>query len=395
MAARCYPPRTFSNPMPSPIQTQMSFRLFGAIVASLALLLVSAPARANKLRDLADVAGARDNQLVGYGIVSGLNGTGDDDFTVPFAGQSILSLLRRLGVQVDTTQLQQMRLRNAAAVVVTADLPAFEKAGARIDVTVSSIGNARSLMGGVLIQTVLKGPDQRVYAVAQGSLLVGGFDARGNSGTSIRSGVTTAGRIAEGAIVEREVPTSLVNGGALRLELRTPGFTVAARIAEAVNAKLGAPVATPLDGGVVSVQVPAAYNAKTVELVALLEDVEVSPVRRARVVINERTGTIVAGGDVRLSPVAVVHGNLTIVVKETPQASQPVAPFGQGTTVVVPKTEIETNEGSRTIAYVPAAPTLSDVASALGTLGLPARELASVLEALRSAGALEAEVVIQ
>jgi flagellar P-ring protein precursor FlgI len=368
-------------------------RLLTALLASLALALLPTPARADKLRDLVDVEGARENQLIGYGLVSGLAGTGDD-FTVPFAGQSILSLLRRLGVQVDPTQLQQMRLRNVAAVVVTANLPAFSKPGTRIDVTVSSIGNARSLLGGVLVQTVLKGPDQHVYAVAQGSMLVGGLEARGNSGSSIRSGITTAGRIAEGAIVEREVPTILINGGALRLELRTPGFTVAARIAEAVNKKLGAAVATPQDGGAVLVQVPAAYGGKTVELVAVLEDLEVVPVRRARVVINERTGTIVAGGDVRLSPVAIVHGNLTIVVKETPQASQPAA-FGGGTTVVVPKTEIETNEGNRNIVYVPAAPTLSDVTSALGTLGLPPRELASVLEALRAAGALEAEVVVQ
>ena len=364
-----------------------------AFLVFIALALLPALARADKLRELVEVEGARDNQLIGYGIVSGMAGTGDD-FTVPFAGQSILSLLRRLGVQVDTTQLQQMRLRNAAAVVVTANMPAFSKPGTKIDVTVSSIGNARSLVGGVLIQTVLKGPDQHVYAVAQGSLLVGGIDARGNSGTSIRSGVVTAGRIAEGAIVEREIPTNLVTGGALRLQLRTPGFSVAARIAQAVNAKLGPTAANPTDGGAVSVQIPADYVGKTVQLVALLEDLEVVPIRRARVVINERTGTIVAGGDVRLSPVAVVHGNLTIVVKETPQASQPGA-FAQGTTVVVPHTEIETNEGSRSVMYVPAAPTLSDVTSALATLGLPPRELASVLEALRAAGALEAEVVIQ
>jgi flagellar P-ring protein precursor FlgI len=368
--------------------------IYSAFVLTIALLCVPRTAHADRLRDLVDVAGARDNQLIGYGIVGGVAGTGDD-FTVPFAGQSLLSLLRRLGVQVDTTQLQQMRLRNAAAVIVTATLPPFAKPGTKIDVTVASIGNARSLSGGVLVQTVLKGPDQQAYAVAQGSLLVGGFEARGQTGSSIRAGVTTAGIIAEGAIVEREVPTSLLSNGALRLELRTPGFTVAARVAEAINTKLGAGAASPQDGGAVLVKVPADYTTRIVELVAILEDLEVVPVRRARVVINERTGTIVAGGDVRLAPVAVVHGNLTIVVKETPHASQPTAPFGAGTTVVVPKTEIETNEGNRTVAYMPAAPTLSDVASALGTLGLSPRELGSVLEALRAAGALEAEVIIQ
>jgi flagellar P-ring protein precursor FlgI len=365
-----------------------------AIASALVLCLLAGTARAEKLRDLVLVSGARDNQLIGYGIVSGLSGTGDD-FTVPFAGQSILSLLRRLGVQVDPTQVQQMRLKNAAAVVVTAVLPPFSKSGTNIDVTVSSIGNARSLSGGVLLQTVLKGPDQRVYAVAQGSLLVGGFNARGASGSSINTGQTTAGRIVEGAIVEREVPTVLLADGALRLDLRSPGFTVASRIADAINGKLGAGTAAPLDGGRVTVKVPGEYATRIIELVALLEDLEVTPVRPARVVINERTGTIVAGGDVRLSPVAVVHGNLTIVVKETPRASQPIAPAGGATTVVVPGTEIEANEERQSVRYVPAAPTLADVASALGALGLSPRELASVLDALRGAGALEAEVVVQ
>jgi flagellar P-ring protein precursor FlgI len=362
-------------------------------VLALALLLSPRAARADKIRDLVEVAGARDNQLVGYGIVSGLSGTGDD-FTVPFAGQSILSLLRRLGVQVDPTQLQQMRLRNAGAVVVTATLPPFAKPGTKIDVTVSSIGNARSLSGGVLVQMVLKGPDQHAYAVAQGSLLVGGFGARGATGSSVSVGVSTAGRIPEGAIVEREVAAELMINGLLRLELRNPGFTVASRIAQAVNTKLGPGTATPQDAGDVTVKVPAEYSKKVVDLIAVLEDLEVVPVRRARVVINERTGTIVAGGDVRLSPVAVVHGTLTIVVKEAPRAAQP-APFGGGTTVVVPKTEIQADEGNRALTYVPAAPTLADVTSALRTLGLSPRELGSVLQALRSAGALEAEVVIQ
>src|SRR5580704_8702302 len=196
----------------------MRLPFFAAVPAVLGLAFWPAAARAEKLRDLIEIEGARENQLIGYGIVGGVAGTGDD-FTVPFAGQSLLSLLRRLGVQVDATQLQQMRLRNAAAVIVTATLPPFAKPGMKIDVTVASIGNARSLSGGVLVQTVLKGPDQQAYAVAQGSLLVGGFDARGQTGSSIRAGVTTAGRITEGAIVEREVPTSLLSNGALRLEL--------------------------------------------------------------------------------------------------------------------------------------------------------------------------------
>jgi flagellar P-ring protein FlgI len=370
------------------------FSFLVTLSVAFAVLSGSRTARADRLRDIADVAGARENQLVGYGIVTGLAGTGDDA-SVPFAGQSTLSLLRRLGIQVDPKQL---RLKNVAAVIVTATLPAFAKPGTKIDVTVSSIGNAKSLSGGTLIQSVLKGADQKTYAVAQGGVLVGGFEARGASGSSTKSGSTTAGRVPEGALVEREVLTTLVEGGLLKWELRTPGFAVAQRIAEAIEKKLGPGTAKAPDGGVVVVKVPAAYDGKVVELVSVLEELDVTVVRRARVVINERTGTIVAGGDVRLSPAAVVHGSLTIVVKETPAASQPKAPVlgsAAGTTVVVPKSEIQTSEGNRNLAYVPGAATLADVATALGKLGLSPRELTSVLQALRGAGVLEAELVIQ
>jgi flagellar P-ring protein precursor FlgI len=350
----------------------------------------STPAAADRLRDLTDLAGARDNQLVGFGLVTGLSGTGDD-VTVPFAQQAVISMMRRLGIQVPQ---QQIMLRNVAAVTVTATLPPFAKPGTKIDVTVSSIGNARSLSGGVLVQTVLKGADQHSYAVAQGSLLIGGFEAHGSSGSSLRSGTTTTGRVPAGALVEREVPATLVNDGALRLELRNPGFTVASRVAAAVNKKFDGS-ANAIDGGVVSVKIPEPYTSRLVDFVAELEDIEVTPLRAAKVVINERTGTIVAGGDVRLAPVAVVHGSLTIVVKETPTVSQPTAPLTRGTTVVAPRTDIDATEGQRSMVYVPAAPTLADVASALGTLGLSPREMASVLQALRGAGALEAEVVIE
>lgn len=356
-----------------------------------ALVGLARPARAEKLRDLTELAGARENQLVGYGVVTGLGGTGDD-VSAPFAAQSMLALLRRLGVQIDAGQL---RLRNVAAVVVTATLPAFSKQGTKIDITVSSMGNARSLSGGVLVHTLLKGADQKTYAVAQGSLVFGGFAVRGASGTSVSSGSVTTGRIAEGAIVEREVPAPIVTDDHLQLSLRNPSFTLAARIAIAVNQKLGEELATAADGGSVTVRIPSAFDHKTVELVAALEDVDVATVHRARVVVNERTGTIVAGGDVRLAPVAVVHGNLTIVVKETPTVSQPVAPFGTGTTQVVPRTDVTAQDGDGTVRYLPEAPTLADVASALGALGLSPRELTSVLEALRTAGALEAEVVVQ
>jgi flagellar P-ring protein precursor FlgI len=365
-------------------------RLF-ILITILATLLWAPQARADHLRDLVDVAGSRENQLVGFGIVTGLAGTGDD-LTVPFAQQAVLSMLRRLGVQISP---DQFRLRNVAAVTVTATLPGFARAGTKIDVTVSSVGNARSLSGGVLVQTTLKGSDQKAYAVAQGSLVVGGFEAKGASGSSVKSGATTTGRIPEGAIVEREIAATIVTGGALHLELRVPGFTVASRVAEVVNKKFGDGVATAPDGGTVVVKLPKEFDKREVDFVAALEELEVVPLRRARVVINERTGTIVAGGDVRLSPAAVVHGSLTIVVKETPTASQPTAPLTNGTTVVTQRTEIAANEGNRSLVYVPAAPTLSDVASALSSLGLSPREMGSVLQALRGAGALEAEVVIE
>ena len=368
-------------------------RILQLISALIVIAGVFAPttARAEKLRDLCDVSGARDNQLVGYGIVTGLTGTGDDT-SVPFTAQSVLSLLRRLGLQVTPTQL---RLKNVAAVMVTATLPPFAKAGTKIDINVSSVGNARSLVGGVLVQAVLKGPDQKTYAVGQGSLVVGGFEAHGASGSSVKSNTTTSARIPEGAIVEREVAATLVTNGTMKLELRIPGFTVAARVSEAVNKKFGANASNALDAGSVLIHIPAEFTNKIVDLIASLEEIDVTPVRRARVVINERTGTIVAGGDVRLSPAAVVHGGLTIVVKETPAVSQPTAAFGKGTTVVVPQTDIQTSEGDKSVTFVPAQPSLSDVASALGSLGLSPRELASVLEALRAAGALEAEVVVQ
>jgi flagellar P-ring protein precursor FlgI len=369
----------------------MPHRSFLVLLLAGLALFSPTPARADKLRDLTEVAGARDNQLLGYGIVTGLNGTGDD-ITSPMAVQSVLSMLRRLGVQVDAKQLV---MRNVAAVVVTTNIGAFARTGTKLDVTVSSIGNAKSLSGGVLVQTLLKGADQKTYAVAQGNVVTGGFKAGGQSGSSVSAGSTTAGRVPEGAIVEREIPTTIVTDGLLRLSLRKPGFSTAASMAAAIDKRFGAGTARAEDGGTVVVKVPAAYAKKPVELVAGLEDLEVETVRRARVVISERTQTIVAGGDVRLAPAVVVHGGLTIIVKETPQVSQPTAPLGGGTTVVAPRTQVDVNEGQKTVRVMPRAATLADVASALSALGISPRELASVLEALRTAGALEAEVVVQ
>jgi flagellar P-ring protein precursor FlgI len=351
----------------------------------------AAPARADRIRDLCDVVGARENQLVGYGLVTGLNGTGDD-IMVPFAAQSLRALLRRLGVQIDQ---KQVYLRNVAAVIVTTTIPPFSRAGSRLDVTVSSMGNARSLRGGVLVQTPLHGADRHTYAVAQGPLIVGGFSASGLSGTSVTGNTTNTGRIANGALVEREIPTNFSQGGNVRLALRTPDFETTERIVEAVNKALGDGLAKAVDGGAVDIKSPAELKDKPVELLAKVGEIDVEPSNEARVVINERTGTVVAGGDVRLWPVAIAQGGITISVKETPQVSQPGLLSG-GTTKVVQNTDVQVEEKMPpTLTYVNGAASLADVAQALSTFGVSPRELASILQALKTAGALRAEVIVQ
>ncbi len=367
-----------------------------ALVVLLGLSLTPKPAHADRLRELCDIVGVRENQLIGYGIVSGLQGTGDD-VTAPFANQSIVALLRRMGIQFDN---DQVRLKNVAAVLVTTNMPAFARQGARIDVTVSSMGNAKSLQGGVLLQTLLSGADRNVYAVAQGSLIVGGYEAGGKSGSSVKVNITTTARVPSGALVEREIPTNFVNDGHLTLALREADFTTASRIATALDKAFGPGTAMPLDGGAVRVAVPEAMKERPVDMLAKLVELDVSPASSARVVINERTGTIVAGGDVRLAPVAISHGSLSIVIKETPVVSQPGAFAQGGATATVERTDVQAQEGSNPdgpppMAYLSGAATLADVAKALSSLGVTPRELASIIQALRTAGALRADVIVQ
>jgi len=370
---------------------RLRLAVFVRVVVMLSLLLAAGSARADRLRDLCDVVGARDNQLVGYGIVTGLNGTGDD-LTAPFATQSVRSLLRRLGVQADP---RQVRLKNVAAVIVTATIPAFARQGSRLDVTVSSVGNARSLRGGILVQTPLRGADRKTYAVAQGALILGGFSA-GGAGASIQDNVTTTARIPNGSFVEREIPTIFSEKGKIQLALKSPDFSTAQRILAAVEKELGKGTASALDGGTIVVNAPKGLAEKPVELIAKLSDVEVDPVQFARVVINERTGTVVAGGDVRLSPVAIAQGGITISVQETREVSQPGA-FAAGQTREVRNTRVEAEEQKppAALTYVNGATTLADVAQALSTFGVTPRELASILQALKAAGALRAEIVVQ
>ncbi len=366
--------------------------LLSALVVALGITSTTGSARADRVRDMCDVVGARENQLVGYGVVTGLNGTGDD-VSVPFAKQSLESLLRRLGVQIPD---QQVRLRNVAAVLVTTTLPAFSRSGARIDVVVSSIGNARSLTGGVLVQSALHGADRRTYAVAQGPLVVGGFSASGSSGSSVQSNSTSTARIPNGALVEREIPMSPNQNGKLILALRAPDFSTASRLAEVLTKDLGTGSARALDGGAVEVKPPSSYKDRWVELIAHVGDLELMPTENARVVINERTGTIVVGGEVKLSPVAIAQGGITITVHEQKDVSQPGAFAEKGKTVVVNNSDVAAEEKpSNGLAYVEGATTLADVAKALSMLGVSPRDLASILQALKAAGALRAEVVVQ
>ncbi|MES1189404.1 MAG: flagellar basal body P-ring protein FlgI [Myxococcales bacterium] len=364
------------------------------LVMFVALLLVAftpGNARADKVRDLVDIVGARENQLVGYGVVTGLNGTGDD-VSSPFATQSLRALLRRLGVQVDA---RQIRLKNVAAVIVTANIPAFARNGSKLDIIVSSMGNAKSLRGGVLIQTPLRGADRRTYAVGQGPLVLGGFSASGGSGSSVQENVTTTARIPNGALIEREIKTTFAVEGKVQLALRAPNFDTAQRICEGLNKAMGEGTARPLDGGSIEVKAPSELKNKPVELVSKLGDIDVEPGSMARVVLNERTGTIVAGGDVRLSPVAIAQGGITISVKESKEVSQPGI-LSRGNTAEVKRTDIEaTEQKPPALTYVNAAASLAEVAQALSTFGVTPRELGSILQALKAAGALRAEIIVQ
>lgn len=369
----------------------MSKSVFVALAVFTGLLLSSVPARADRLLDMCHVVGVRDNQLVGYGVVTGLDGTGDD-ITAPFAMQSLRALLRRLGVQIDNRQL---RLRNVAAVVVTSDLPPFARQGARIDVTVSSIGNARSLRGGVLIQTPLRGADRKTYAVGQGSIIVGGFSAMGNTGSQVKAGMTNTARIPSGALVEREVPMLVADkDGAITLALHNPNFVTVSRITTALNDKFGKGTATAVDGGAIKLKVPKDHDKQPVAFLAALHELDVPPEVAAKVVINERTGTVVAGGDVRLLPVAIAQGGITISVSETPLIDQPNA-FAGGQTRQLEQSQVNTTEERPTMSYVAGAATLAEVAQALSTFGVSPRELASILQALKAAGALRAEIQVQ
>jgi flagellar P-ring protein precursor FlgI len=359
--------------------------LYAAALACLA----AAPALAQvRLKDIVSIEGVRGNQLVGYGLVIGLQGTGDQLRNTPFTQQSLTAMLERMGINVADARVQT---RNTAAVIVTATLPPFARQGTPIDVQVSSLGDSRSLNGGTLIVTPLMGADGEVYAVAQGPVVVGSFQVAGQA-QSISSGVTTQGRVPGGGLVEREVPVSLRNVDSIRLALRSPDFTTAIRIEEVVNARFGPGSAAALDLATVEVKVPSGLRDRLPMMVAQMEGLTVRPETPARVVVDERTATIVVGAEVRVDPVAITHGNLVIRVTESPVASQP-APFSNGETVVLPRTQVEVDDQrGRKLAVLPRANTLQALVNGLNALGLAPRDLISVLNALKASGALHAEL---
>lgn len=353
-------------------------------------VMLALPAHAERIRELANFAGVRDNVLVGYGLVVGLDGSGDQTMQAPFVGQSLTNMLSHLGVTVPPGT--NMQLRNVAAVMVTADLPPFSRPGQRLDINVSSIGNARSLRGGTLLMTPLKGADGEIYALAQGNLLVSGAGAEAG-GSSVQINQQAGGRIAGGAMVERGVPLELgSNGGLLELELKEADFGTAQRVVDAINDNFGRRVAAARDGRVIALDGPSDDNAR-VNFMARVEDIRVTPNQApAKVVFNPRTGSIVMNSAVTLRRAAVAHGNLSITIDTQFQVSQP-APFGEGQTVVVPDSDIDIREQGGALQVVEGAD-LTEVVNALNALGATPLDLMAILEALKAAGSLRAELEI-
>ncbi len=364
-------------------------RLFRGLLA-VGLLWPCSAVFGARLKDLAQVEGSRDTQLVGYGLVVGLAGDGDSNAVTTL--QSVANVLRRNGLTIDATQV---KAKNAAAVMITADIAAFLRPGARIDVTVASMGDAKSLQGGVLLQTPLYGADGQVYAVAQGAIAVGGFlgGAGGPGGATVQKNHPTVGLISNGAIVEREIPTTFVRDGGLRLQLHNPDFTSAARLATAVNSIFHG-TAIARDAATVDVSFPAEYVGREVAFVAALGMIEVSPDTLARVVINERTGTIVATAPVSLSQVAISHGALTITIASNLSVSQPEPLSRGGETVVVPNTQTDVQETKGGFTVVGEVSSIDRLAAALNALGVSTREMMAIFQTLKSSGALQAELII-
>lgn len=367
--------------------------LANMLIIALALCAFSAAAHAatSRIKDIVQIEGVRDNMLIGYGLVVGLNGTGDTINNSPFTQQSIIGMLERLGVNVRD---QNFKTGNVAAVMVTATLPPFSAQGSRIDINVSSLGNARELRGGTLLVTPLLGADGEVYAVGQGPVVTNAFQAAGQA-ASVTQNTPTSGRISNGAIVEREIDFKLNDMQKLRLTLRNPDFTTARRIAQTINRSLNAKDAVAADPNTVQLTVPSSYKGKMFDLIADIEQLQVVPDAVAKVIVDEKSGTIVMGRDVRISEVAIAQGNLTIRITETPQVSQP-QPFSQGgTTQVVPRSSIDVDKGEgNKITVLPSGITIQELVSSLNALGVTPRDIITILQSIKAAGALQADIEV-
>lgn len=365
----------------------MSVKKFTYLLLTVAMLY-AADASAVRIKDIASIKGIRQNQLAGYGLVVGLDGTGDDDKT-KFSRQTLVNMLDKMGIVVDATTV---KVDNMAAVMVTANLPAFGKVGSRIDVNVSSIGNAKSIQGGTLLMTPLKAPNGEVYAVAQGPMSIGGFSFSGAAGGGVQKNHPTVGMIPGGAIIEKEVPLDLSKKTSLDISLNQPDFTTCLRMAESIGSKAGSQ-ADPIDAGTVSVTIPEKYINNKVAFIAGIENLEIQTDVRAKIVLNERTGTVVMGDKVRISTVAISHGSLSIVIKEQSQVSQPL-PFSQGQTAVTPQTEVKVQEQKSNLIIMPEGANIGEVVRGLNAMGVSPRDLIAIIQAIKAAGALQADLEI-
>lgn len=355
----------------------------------LTFLILAGGADAARIKDIARLDGVRTNQLVGYGLVVGLDGTGDSKST-QFTVQSLVNMLDRMGVTVNR---DEVKVDNVAAVMVTSELPPFIKPGSEIDVTISSIGDSDSLAGGTLVMTPLKGPDGNVYAVAQGAVLVGSLSFGGKA-AKVQKNHPTVGRIPGGALVERVIPFELPKTDYLTYRIEDTDFTTISRIAVAINERFGANTSRPLDGASVAVNLPDSYQGRTVNFLSEIEAIEVTTDSPARIVVNEKTGTIVMGDDVRIDTVAVSHGNLNMVISESTEVSQPNAFARRGRTVASPSTDIEVNEDSSELVVMDMGVSIAEIARALNAIGASPRDLIAILQAIKASGALHAELVV-
>ncbi len=366
------------------------FSLLSAAVM-LAFSAYLSPAKASsRIKDIADFEGVRDNQLVGYGLIVGLNGTGDNIKSIDFTRESLVSMLDQIGINARGGQIKS---KNVAAVMVTANLPAFARQGSRIDVMVSAVGDAKNLQGGTLLVTPLTGADGEVYALAQGQVAVSGVAAQGG-GASVVRGVPTSGRIANGAIIEKEIPFELDSLRTIKIALRNPDFTTSRRIADAINANLGTNLAQSLDPGTVEMQVPREYRNRVVDLMTKVEQLQVQPDQNAKVVIDESSGIIVIGKDVKINKLAIAQGNLTIRITDVPFVSQPL-PFSNGETVMGVNTAIDINESvDSKLSVLDTGVNLQELVNGLNALGVTPRDLISILQAIKASGALQADIEV-